>query len=161
MAEILSTVSLVSYLAGAVFGAAAIVFWFLFKIPSIIGDLSGRNARKSIQKMRANNEKSGNKSYRPNSFNIKRGKLTEKMEERKGGKPGQPYETGILKENRAESHRREETALLVEEEGTRPLEEGTATELLAENERKIERKNPSVNIQMIEEVILLHTEEVI
>lgn len=37
----------------------------LFKIPIVIGDLSGRTAKKSIERMRLNNEKTGNKSYKP------------------------------------------------------------------------------------------------
>lgn len=53
MAEILSAASFISYIAAVAFGAVAIALWFLFKIPSVIGDLSGRNAKKSIEKMRS------------------------------------------------------------------------------------------------------------
>ena len=49
MAETLSILSIVSFaVAGASF-MLAVFFWFFFKIPTVIGDLSGRTARKSIK----------------------------------------------------------------------------------------------------------------
>ena len=57
MAEILSIISTSSFVLAALFLALAIFFWFKFGIPAIIGDLSGRTAKKSIAQMRENNEK--------------------------------------------------------------------------------------------------------
>ena len=51
-------------------------------IPNVIGDLSGRNARKSIERMRKSNENTGRKSYRSSAVNAARSKLTEAMTER-------------------------------------------------------------------------------
>ena len=74
----------------------AVFFWFKHKIPSVIGDLSGKTARKSIERMRASNEKSGDKSFKPSYINAERGKLTETMSGLKattsglGGKTEQP-----------------------------------------------------------------------
>ncbi len=48
MAETLSNISTISFIAVLVFTVLAIVQWFFFKIPTVIGDLSGRNAKKSI-----------------------------------------------------------------------------------------------------------------
>lgn len=57
MVETLSTLSVTSYILAGVFLVTAIVLWFVLKIPRVIGDLSGRNARKSIAEMRNGNEK--------------------------------------------------------------------------------------------------------
>ena len=127
MAEILSIVSLVSYIVAGVSFLLAVIFWFVFKIPTVIGDLSGRNARKSIAKMRENNEKSGNKSYRPSTVNANRGKVTDTMPD--SGKLGKGkkkkdkneetiIETGLLDENRAAGYDTEQTGLLEDEEAT-------------------------------------------
>ena len=48
MAETLSMVSMVSFVAAGVCLALTVILWFAFRIPNVIGDLSGRNARKSI-----------------------------------------------------------------------------------------------------------------
>ncbi len=52
MAEILHTLSIISFVLAVLFVVIAIIFWFVFKIPNVIGDLSGHNARKSIAQMR-------------------------------------------------------------------------------------------------------------
>ena len=62
MAEILFTVSLVSFIVSGVAFVATAFCWFKFKIPQVVGDLSGRTAKKSIERMRAGYEKSGDKS---------------------------------------------------------------------------------------------------
>lgn len=146
MADILSTVSYVCFaLAGLCF-VLAVFFWFKHKIPSVIGDLSGKTARKSIESMRASNEKSGDKSFKPSYINAQRGKLTGTMtnlNETTGSiaKPEEKPiikkaeispETELMKENMAvpsmdqatEPLSAEETALLTEE--TALLSEETA-----------------------------------
>ena len=57
----------------------AVFIWFKFDILAVIGDLSGSTAKKSIARMRENNEKSGVKSYRSSATNVQRGKLTDTM----------------------------------------------------------------------------------
>ena len=59
MAETLSMLSIISFIVAGVALAVAIFLWIFFKIPRVIGDLSGRNARKSIARVRASYEKSG------------------------------------------------------------------------------------------------------
>ena len=90
-AEILSLVSLICFILAGICLALALLFWFLFKIPTVIGDLSGRTARKSIAQRRQANERSGNKSYRPSATNAARGKLTETMEQSKQPKKQPKY----------------------------------------------------------------------
>ena len=98
MADILHMVSVISFVSAGVFAIVAIVLWFAFKIPSIVGDLSGRTARKSIEKMRENNEKIGNKAYKVSEINLERGKLTETIDKERKSSAGND-ETGLLKEN--------------------------------------------------------------
>lgn len=57
MAEILHTLSIISFVLAVLFVVIAIILWFVFKIPNVIGDLSGHNARKSIAQMRQNMRK--------------------------------------------------------------------------------------------------------
>ena len=111
-AEILSLISLISYIIAGIALVLAVFFWFFFKIPSVIGDLSGRTAKKSIARKRASNERSGGKGYQPSATNVNRGKLTDTMQhsrklknEPKKAKPvdeSQMPETGLLESNKAE-----------------------------------------------------------
>ena len=52
MAETLSMISKISFVAAEICLVVAIILFIRFKIPDVIGDLSGRNARKSIEQMR-------------------------------------------------------------------------------------------------------------
>ena len=54
MAETLSLISIVSFIAAAVCLVVTVILFFWFQIPSVIGDLSGRTARKSILQNRKN-----------------------------------------------------------------------------------------------------------
>lgn len=56
MADILNRFSLVFFLLAIVFFVLTIIVFVVFKIPDLIGDLNGRNARKTIELMRHNNE---------------------------------------------------------------------------------------------------------
>ena len=106
MAETLSMISKISFVAAGICLVVAIILFIRFKIPDVIGDLSGRNARKSIEQMRALNEKSGSKSYKPSKKNIERGKLTETMhgldetEKILKKQDNERPETGLLEENK-------------------------------------------------------------
>ena len=65
-------------LAGVMLLVSVIVF-FLFRIPTVIGDLTGANARKAIENIRNQNENTGDKIYRSSHVNRERGKLTDKI----------------------------------------------------------------------------------
>ncbi len=62
MAETLSVISLISFLAAGVFAILAVVLWFVFHIPTVAGELSGRTAKKSIERTRRNNEEASKNS---------------------------------------------------------------------------------------------------
>lgn len=150
MAQIYQSVSIATFTLGAVCLVLAIFFWFKFDIWKIIGDLSGRTAKKSIEQMRTANEASGKKSYRPTPVAQKRGKLTEPI----------VYDT---KEKKTEYSESETDALRYSPSGTEVLAEGT--EILdvgrgipAGMENDTSDFEP---FDMIQSIVLIHTEEVI
>ena len=179
MAQLLQTLSIISFAVAGVCLVLAALFWFFFRIPTVIGDLSGRTARKSIAKMRAANEKAGIKSYKESKTNVERGKITGTMpnsdelsKTNSATVSGQP-ETGLLSDNKAAVIESEATGMLDEETGR--LDEATgileseATGLLV-NENAAQPIMPNQNqaarmplkkIEMLEEVMLIHTNEVI
>lgn len=174
-AETLSLVSLISYIvAGACF-VLAIFFWFAFKIPSVIGDLSGRTAQKFIARMRASNEKAGGQGYKPSATNAGRSKLTNEMQhskklaneapkakakEKEANNAGMP-ETGLLSSNKAELAGTDKTNLLVGSEATGLLVDEDATAPLHNEPVKRAKRVGGKKLTMLDEVILIHTDEVI
>lgn len=170
MAETLSTLSIISFIVAGVALAIAIFLWIFLKIPQVIGNLSGRTARKSIARVRASNEKSGNKSYRSSTANVARGKITSTMPPSDNGEPtekmsdsevGMP-ETGLLAENKANIDHldstdllsdNEETGFLVDEDATAPLNVVTA--------EPSKRRSGGKKLKILDEVVLTHTDEVI
>ncbi len=164
MAETLQLLSIISFAVAAACLVLAVFLWFFFRIPDVIGDLSGRTARKSIAKMRAANEKSGSKSYKESKANAERGKLTGTIPGIQGKKTDNldenKQETGLLSENKAEGLESEATGML-ESETTGLLVDDEATAPLNMPEQKPKAKIGGKKLKMIEEVILIHTDEVI
>ena len=168
MAETLSTLSVISFIVAAAALAAAIFLWIFFKIPRVIGDLSGRNARKSIARVRANNEKSGGKSYRPSAANAERGKLTSTIPQTQAEqateeiKPAEDtVETGLLAENRARGKETAGTELLVKDALGETRGDENATVPLTDSPAPAQpHAAGGKRLQMIEEVMLVHTDEV-
>ena len=159
MADILSIISLVSFILSGVFLIAAIVLLVVFKIPSVIGDLSGRNAKKSIEKLRKNNEKTGKKSYSSSSVSISRGKLTEAIKDKDDTENiSTNGETGLLRENFKGKYNKKGTEIL--EDATEVLEENSTTVLNESAEYNTSRVSKIV-FEYIEDIMLVHTEEVI
>lgn len=58
---------------------ASVVLFFVLKIPNVIGDLTGANARKAIEEIRNQNQQTGTKTYKPSAVNRERGKVTDKI----------------------------------------------------------------------------------
>lgn len=169
MAGVLSTLSIISFAVAGVALALAIVSWFFFEIPTVIGDLSGRTAKKSIAKMRAENERTGVKKYKESNVNRERGKLTETMSGMKGKsqEADSRTETGLLVENKAASVEKEETGLL-SDKTTAPLDAGETVLLADKNETvalgrnaPAEKRTGGKTLTILEEVMLIHTDEVI
>lgn len=170
MAETLSTLSIISFAVAIVAFAVAIFLWIFLKIPQVIGNLSGRTARKSIARVRASNEKSGNKSYRSSTANVARGKLTSTMpssdlgeptEKMAEGEAGMP-ETGLLAENKATTEHSESTALLSDNEATGILIDDDATvPLNVVTAEPSKCRSGGKKLKILDEVVLTHTDEVI
>ncbi len=77
--ELLQTLSIASYIAAAFFFLVAVALFFLLDVPKLYGDISGRTAKKAIEKIRRQNETSGNKAYKPSPVNAERGKITDRI----------------------------------------------------------------------------------
>lgn len=165
MAETLSLISIVSFVIAAIFLILAVILFIRFKIPSVIGDLSGRNARKSIEQMRERNEKSGNKSYKPSKVNAERGKLTgtmkgERKESHSTKRDNERPETGLLNENRVKKVSEQQTALL-DEEATGILQDDNATEILVNDYEFEKNRTGGIAIEILEEVMIIHSNEIV
>ncbi|TGY39935.1 hypothetical protein E5347_16175 [Clostridium sartagoforme] len=175
MAGILSIVSTVSFVLAGIFLIIAILLWIKFGILNIIGDLSGRTAKKSIAKMRENNEKIGKKSFKPSFVNLGRGKLTDAMKgsEKLNKSDLKDYEyqpeTGILEKNEINGlcgimtdilEDNNLTGLLNEKE-TEILNNTTTTLLNEDIEDHLEKVTGIVDFKIIDEVIIVHTDEFI
>ncbi len=161
MADTLTTVSYFSFAAAGICLATAIILFFVFKIPVVMGDLSGRNARKSIERMRKENEKTGKKSYdRLGRMDKEKGRQAEPIKDQKKTAIGGTHDgTALLKENHRTSYDGEATGLLGGT--TEKLGEAGETELLEDTGLLPGNKTGGMLLEQIEEVVLIHTEETI
>lgn len=62
MAELLVKISYIAFAGAVVCLILAVILFIKFKTPTVIGDLSGKNAKKAIQQMRETNSQ---KAIRP------------------------------------------------------------------------------------------------
>lgn len=170
-ADILSLISLISFIIASVCLVLAIVFWFAFSIPKVIGDLSGATARKSIAKTRAINEHAGGKGYGPSKTNLNRGKLTSAIEQTQGKKKAvtaqpvkketdeKPYEhvTEVLSSNQAYQPQSSQTELLSPTEEVGVGAEETA--LLLDSTPIPAPQTENAALLMLTDIMLIHTDE--
>lgn len=70
-------VSIIGFSLSAVLLAVSIFLFIRLKIPSVIGDLTGRTVAREIRAMRESNTMSGQKIHKSSRVNIDRGKLTQ------------------------------------------------------------------------------------
>ena len=121
--ELLHYISIGAYVASGIFFVAAVVIFFVLGIPAVIGDLSGRTARRAIEDIRNRNESTGEKAYKSSAANINRGKLTQKISTMKLDAAG--GETTVL-----EAEANNETTVLKPEAGneTTVLKSGVNSE---------------------------------
>lgn len=191
MAQTLSTVSLISFAAAGLFFVLAVFFLFFFNILTVIGDLTGYTARRSIAKTRTLNEKSGNKQYSSSKTNKERGKLTYQISEEnkpekkavgKAKKTGDSKkelvfasmddrpDTGLLESNKSSDaisqQEREETSALNDGKaapGGSDSDGSAITELLTGSvpPPAASRRGSGIKLTTLDELILVHTDEVI
>ena len=167
IAKLLYSISYGAFALSAVCLVLAVVFFLKFRILSVIDDLSGRTARKGIEQLRRENEKAGKRPHRPGIVNEKRGRLTEPIQKGKGettktqaADPDVRPETGLLEENRATGQRAAQTGLL-SEEGTTVLSGSGETEALDASVETEKLREGGVKLELLEEVMEIHTEETI
>lgn len=170
LAEILSLISLISYIVSGVCLVLAAFFFIKFNIPAVIGDLSGQTARKSVARMRASNEKAGGQGYKPSAANVNRGKLTDTMHhaektaataKSKTEAGDQRPETGLLAENKATAIHVQQTALLEDEDAADLLIDDDATVPLHEEPVQKVKRTGGKKLVMLDDVMLIHTDEVL
>lgn len=158
MAEILEIVSNVSYILAIIFFIISVFLWFHFRIREVIGDLSGKTAKKSITKMRETNERNGTRFYKTKS-DFSKGMIYRTKEEEKTKETS--LDTGVLNENR-ETNVSAPTGLLTAE--TMEIADTNETsELWKRHEEKDNRQSDIIQetgFELIEELVLTHTDEV-
>lgn len=153
IAQILSTASVICYVVAAISGILAVVFWFRFNIRKVIGELSGRTAKKSIEKMRQANEMAGKKrEATTSSHNAKREMLAEPREEELAA-PEELEETDLLVPAAASSASDATTALLNDDGATTLLDQSIQT--------TAPQRPAGKKLTILDEVMLIHTDEVI
>ena len=170
----INTVSIVFFVIAAISLLAAIYTFIRFNIPQVIGELSGRTARKSIAQMRDENAKSGNKAHRPSPAAVERGKLTDKIEEKPKPSPKAEKKAGenatvALKNSIYDDNATVPLKNQAPGEQTDILSDGT--EFLADNETTVlngDTPQPSVTqnvktdgFEVIKSIVLIHTNETI
>lgn len=173
MVETLSTVSVICFIASGVCLLIAIILFIVFRIPSVISDLSGRTARKSIAKYRLDNERTGTKRYRPRQTSLDKEKMADTISAASASKSSQAgqAETGYM--GRAAVIAPEEettplqgadgtTQLQGDEAGTTPLySSGETTPLYSYMKTAAPAGNGGRKIDMLEEVVIVHTNEIV
>ncbi len=168
-----------------------VILFFVLNIRKVIGDLTGKNAKKEIQKIRQINEESGDKRHKSSSVNRKRGKITDKISE--SNMPAQKkanIDTGIVTakiatqnlnaDNDSNQAATEETDVLISamSEETSLLNEtganetsllgesnGNETALLNETANETTVLNQNIEQQFVfeieKDITFIHTNEVI
>lgn len=69
----------VAIVLAVIFLILAIVLFFVFNIPKIVGSLTGKTSKREIKKIREGNSASGVKKYKSSIVNEQRGKVTDKI----------------------------------------------------------------------------------
>ena len=180
-ASTLNLLSIISFVAAGLFLVLAVILFIYFKIPGVISDLSGRNARKSIAKTRAYNEKAQAKGHAPDALNLKRGMVTETVEHIAPSAPPAPAKTKRMAPQPQSYAPAAETVVLSQNQGgmvnpeTTLLDTNNAqantfdteeTGLLSSDGDTVLLAAPAVRgagkvLTMIDNEMLIHTDEVI
>ena len=160
--EVYRCIFLGALIACGIMAAISAILFFTFKIPRVIGDLTGRTARKAIEDIRDRNERSGDKTYKSSAVNLQRGKLTDKITQ--SGKlirrAESPFGTGVITEQLAgqqnTSYSNETTVLDSAPETTVLYPESGETTVLASFET-----SQGHGFVIEYEITFIHTNEVI
>ena len=160
------------FIGGAVLAgvmlAVSVLLFFLLNIPHVIGDLTGRTAKKAIEEIRNQNELSGDKTYKTSAVNRERGKLTAKISpsgrlehNTSGGLHGAMPTSKISTEELPPAFA--ETAVLDSGNETTVLDSGNETTVLNQDsgETTVLSATDTPVFQIEYEITYVHTDEVI
>lgn len=155
------TYSLLAWIFWGVSGAfliTGIILFFVLKIPAVIGDLSGRTAQKSINKMW---DKTDKKTAKANKAKAKKAASSTVTVRKTGKGKNEILETGLLVEDsKPVAAVVEETELLTDIDGTVALGSGdTETESLTDARTEQPRRAAFKRLEVIEEILIVHTQE--
>ena len=168
----INIVSIIFFIIAGVSLLVAIYSFVRFNIPQIIGELSGRTAKKSIAQMRDKNVKTGDKSHRPSPAAKERGTLTDKIENKKSVEKKNEnvatVEEGTELLNSTEKLPNGNQTELLNDNATVPLNDNATTVLSEEttvltnnDNSQINASNDSNDFKIIQNIVLIHTNETI
>lgn len=157
--EVYRYVFLCALIGCGVMAAVSITLFFVLRIPRVLGDLTGRTARKAIADIRRQNEQTGDKAYKSSTVNLKRGRLTDKMTHsgRLVPRENQTFGAGISTAQLSdlqETHAKELDALAPGSETTVLEKNQEATTVLAP-------QGEDIGFTVEYEITFLHSDEVI
>lgn len=136
MVQTYQWISIIGYICAGIFFAAAVFLFFYLNIPQVFGYLTKRTERKAVEKIRAENEQ-------------------------KAEMPDQEHSEQKVKEAAAV----EETSRLIDANATTLLQNDTNGQTVdlksVEKERETSQDLTAAHIVVEEELILIHTEEMI
>lgn len=159
MADLIEKLSIIAFVAAGCCLLLTILIWFRFRILSVINDLSGKTAKRAIAQIRENNLRTGNKAYHPGIVNLNRGPLTTPMpevlatptEKLPDDQVGKPVPETILYQEAGK------TQILLASEAER----GTTVLNQDVNNIADTSERPKVELTILEQVVMIHTNEVI
>ena len=159
MADLIEKLSIIAFVASGCCLLLTILIWFRFRILSVINDLSGKTAKRAIAQIRENNLRTGNKAYHPGIVNLNRGPLTTPMpevsatptEKLPDDQVGKPVPETILYQEAGK------TQILLASEAER----GTTVLNQDVNNIADTSERPKVELTILEQVVMIHTNEVI
>lgn len=178
MASTLSNLSVIAFVLAGVFFAVAVALFIVLKIPKVIDYFTNRSAKKTVQQMVSSNGPSKIASFQTSPSNKARGKVTEQVDiqppqKKKTGKlanapssqqlsPGERPETGLLSEKENHTAYLDPTEELVLDLAaeTESLDDH-ATSVLPETIEKVASNRPRIEMEKLEEVVFIHTDEVL
>ena len=154
--ETYHTVFLSAGILAIIFAVCSVLLFVLLKIPKVVGDLSGRTARKGIADIREQNIRTGDKRHKTSVVNLDRGRITDRITDSGNiQRVGQTVNTGVMtqKINMSESEEMMETTETTE---TTVLPTQQYSETVVLDEIRIDD-----DFAIAEEICFIHTDETI
>ncbi|WP_040214924.1 hypothetical protein [Clostridium polynesiense] len=158
------TISTISFALSLLFFILSLFFFLKFDIWKVIGDLSGRTAKKSIERIKASGEAASVKKKDSLPLFFSKGRISEAIGNLAGDKKYHGISRGFgVNKDTVYTGGTNITEDLPDENSTEILQEasggdGIATEILTP-EKEVDRT--PVEIKLLEEIIIIHTKDVI